>query len=519
MRTTVDPRQTWWIWRDVQNRLTKWTHALLQGRSYRILLNTTGATYNDPINHIIQVNPQMFAKLEPDRQFRLTQGLLAHEVGHALFTDAWPESEENILCEMTNILEDERIERAVSTYFPGIVPVIHILGDRLLSDVRHKQCGEYPDEMQAYVCCLVWRWAHSRIPEWKMLERLHTSPEARFLWQHVKPLVEEAWCVQDTRRVIEMAQKILEILEVDFHRPPSRVIVGAPFDIPRERAETVQSIPDRPSDTQPGIGFVKGKHISGEKDLFTESKPYLDLESRATPNARQLAEAMKLATRDVRLLPHAYAGRFNLRQDLRTPETPNLARTGVEHVIRDLVLYLLVDRSGSMCDMNADVQLALMTVYLAAVEVNLPIGIAYFGSADHPGSHDRVFEIASISEKGSEEVKSLIAGYEGVTGAEFLHWALRLGEEKLSARPEKKKVLIVIHDGKPVYKEEDGDDWELSLTRLHHIENRSITPIGVYLGTNAEDLNQLKMLFPRFIQTSGSALPEKLGALLRGLAR
>jgi nitric oxide reductase activation protein len=172
-----------------------------------------------------------------------------------------------------------------------------------------------------------------------------------------------------------------------------------------------------------------------------------------------------------------------------------------------------------MCDMNPDVQLALMTLYLAATSAAVPIGIAFFGSGDHRGSTDRVFEVTPISSGSKEEVKALIAGYEGITGAEFLHWAIQKGEANLAARSESKKVLIVIHDGKPVYKEEDGDDWELSCTRLLNIECRSITPVGVYLGNNPEDLVQLKTLFPRFIHTTGNALPERLGLLLRGLAR
>jgi hypothetical protein len=519
MKALDDPRRIWWIWRDVQLRLTKWTHALLQGRAYKIFLKATGSAFNDPSNHIIQVNPQLFARLEPDRQFQLTQGLLAHEVGHALFTDAWPGHGEDLLREMTNMLEDERIERAIVIAYPGIRAVIRKLGDRLLADLRFAQCEDYAAEMKVYACCLIWRWASSRMTESGMLEKMHATEQAHTLWKTVRPLVESAWSAPYTRWVIDIARKVLETLGLDPDDPPTRCVPGLSFDIPMERRDATCCFPDKPSDVQPGLGVPNARGSASAQDQFSKPKPYLELENQAAPLACQLAESLKVPVENARSVPHAYMGRFNLRQDLRTPETPNLARLEKDRSSRSLALYILVDRSGSMCDLNPDVQLALMTMYLAAVSAAIPIGITFFGSGDHRGSTDRVFEVTPIASGLKEEVKALIAGYEGVTGAEFLHWAIHRGEDSLAARPESKKVLIVIHDGKPVYKEDDGDDWELSCARLRYIESRSITPIGVYLGNNLEDLVQLKALFPRFIHTTGKALPDRLGLLLRGLSR
>ena len=183
---------------------------------------------------------------------------------------------------------------------------------------------------------------------------------------------------------------------------------------------------------------------------------------------------------------------------------------------RNLALYVLVDRSGSMCVVDADVRQAMMIIYLAATSLEIPIGITYFGSADHLESPDRVFELTPVQSMVNEEVKPLIAGFEGVTGAEFLNWGLLLAEKSLAQPPERTKVFIVIHYGKPVYKE---DDWELSCTHLRRLESQLITTFGIYLGTTPEDQTSLKILFFLMIITSGKDLPEKLGALLRGLAR
>ena len=85
MNTLTAP---WWIWRSVQTRLIKWTLLLLGGRKYTVELTTeieTGAHYPDLKR--IEVNPEMFARESIDVQFRATQGLLLHEVGHARFTE------------------------------------------------------------------------------------------------------------------------------------------------------------------------------------------------------------------------------------------------------------------------------------------------------------------------------------------------------------------------------------------------------------------------------------------------
>jgi len=77
-------------------------------------------------------------------------------------------------------------------------------------------------------------------------------------------------------------------------------------------------------------------------------------------------------------------------------------------------------------------------------------------------------------------------------------------------------VLLVIHDGEPVYNGKLGNDYQLSITRLRRLERQGITPIGLYLGENC-NMAQLEALFPRLVITSGERLPEKLGNMLMSL--
>ncbi len=511
-----DPRLTWWIWRDVQERLVQWTHALLQGKRFTVNLIPEGSASQDNLNHVIQANPQLFSTCSPERQFRFTQGLLAHEVGHALFSDAWPDQEDGALCTMTNLLEDERIERAVTVYYPGIAPLLRQTGNQMLTEALRKPDRGLSDTQQAFRCCLTWRWAHKVMKEDRMLEKMKVTPAAKGLWWKVKPLVEQAWNVEKTGEVISLARKILNLLDI-HPEEHSCVRLGMSSDIPKERAESALPTPHAPADDQPGIGLPVVYHAPMNEDSFSSPRPYIDLENRAASLASKLSESLKTPTPEIREAPHEYLGRFHTRQDLRTPETPNLALCLADRSPRSLALYLLVDRSGSMCEVEEDVRLALMTVYLAATRLSIPIGVACFGAGDHPGSPDRVFELTPVSIEANESCKALIAGFTGTTGAEFLDWGLKLAEERLSVLSERRKIILIIHDGRPVYQGEEGNDWELSLQHLHHLEARGITPIGVYLGTSAEDLTQLKQLFPRLVHTSGNALPDRLGDLLRGL--
>ena len=144
----------------MQTRLIKWTLLLLGGRKYAVELTTkieTGAHYPDLKR--IEVNPEMFARESIDVQFRATQGLLLHEVGHARYTDAWPEQKDNVLCELVNMLEDQRIEQAMSIAFPGGAPALTLLGDLVYRDLRG---SETKPEYKALQACLAWRWAHTR---------------------------------------------------------------------------------------------------------------------------------------------------------------------------------------------------------------------------------------------------------------------------------------------------------------------------------------------------------------------
>jgi len=344
------------------------------------------------------------------------------------------------------------------------------------------------------------------------------------MWREIKPLVEASWTADNTSRVIEIAREILAILELPEgyalpDLPIFQIVMGAGDDIPEERVGKPFPFPVKAFDgASPGqgTGFDDAIPIPRGDDI-TQPAPYAKLEEAATPLARQLVDALKIPQPYVRLLPHEWRGRYSFRQEVRSPSMPHLRRVGIGREKDDVVFYVLVDRSGSMGVINEPVRLALMTLYLAATELGIPLGMAYFGEHSDGIINDLVLEVSPVRTRAAEETKSLIAGFEGVTSAEYLNWGLTLAEKSLHHRPERRKVMVVIHDGEPVYNGRLGNDYQLSLKRLRRLERQGISPIGLYLGESC-NMAQLESLFPRLVITSGEKLPEKLGNMLRSLA-
>jgi len=386
----------------------------------------------------------------------------------------------------------------------------------------------------ALACCLSWRWAHSRAGEAKMFERLGIEAEEVIgcrMWREIKPLVEASWTADSTSRVIEIAREILAILELPEgyalpDLPVFRIGIGAGDDIPEERDTRALPFPASAFDgASPGQGtdFDERTVPIPRGDDISKPAPYAKLEEAATPLARQLVDALKIPQPHVRPMPHEWRGRYSFRQEVRTPSMPHLRRAGVFREKDDVVFYVLVDRSGSMGIISEPVRLALMTLYLAVTKLGIPLGMAYFGEHSDAVIDNLVLEVSPVRTRAAEETKSLIAGFRGATSAEYLNWGLALAEKLLIQRPEHRKVLLVIHDGEPVYNGRLGNDYQLSLKRLRRLKRQGTTPIGLYLGDGCMvelDPNQaqLEALFPHLVITSGELLPEKLGNMLRSLS-
>lgn len=522
---TIDPKNNWFIWRSVQQRLTTWTQALLMGNRFSVLIDPECETGCNPTKKIIQVNPQLFREADASVQFTATQGLLAHECGHALFTAGF--ADENVLQMLTNILEDERIERAMKVLYPGIKAAFDTLGDLSIAAQR----AGHRDEAHSIIsCCLVWRWANTRGGEELMFDCLGIEPDPiAELWAAVRPLVESAWAVKTTAEVIAIAKRILDMLHInkDEVMPKASISKGADMppldDMPKKGAAPL-TMPVREAQMAPGLGVgIEDEDLPAiELARRLELAPYIQLEDSVRPAVTRLVEMLKERRPDQRSMPHEWRGRYSFRQETRTPDMPNLEKAYAELAKMDLAVYILVDRSGSMGCREEDVRSALMTVYCAAHKIGIPVGIAYFGenstsyrSAAAIPIDTVVADVARLEDSASDAVKAVIAGYDGWSGDEYLDWGLRKAEEALATRPEKKRVILVIHDGEPVFHLGPFSDYDVSQAHVRDLDKAGYIPIGLYIGGG--ETARIAGIFPRLVACKPENLPEKLGNMLANL--
>jgi hypothetical protein len=197
------------------------------------------------------------------------------------------------------------------------------------------------------------------------------------------------------------------------------------------------------SDTDTRRALLGNEHAPEEAALLATEEPAV-LGGYVGWHAARLAEALKESQPDQRPASRSSLGRYTIRQEIRTPNTPHLARQEMEQATRSLALYVLVDRSGSMDRFEQAVREALMTIYLAAVQCDasspgIPIGMAYFGeddfySGDSPLPPDRitveqtVAEVAPLSTGGYEPAKVL-----NKSGVRLNKVAIILGHSNLNA--------------------------------------------------------------------------------------
>lgn len=505
----------WWQWRSVQDRLTTFGQALVSpfGRRYRIRLCGGGRSYNNPDGRLIQINCTMFPDEAAAVQFTATQGLLAHEAGHVLFTDGWPHAHENVLCQLVNMLEDERVERAVVRAYPGVRAALDVL-TRLALNKYLADAKPGPAAQVALCLCLGWRWAkRRRLSQRRLLTAMKAGPAATALWRAVREHVEAAWVAPDTAGVIAEARLILDLLGLPPESPQCPLPFALSADLPGARGEPALPPPDETNTLRQPPEVTPPDETAPSGDDYLQPEPYLDLEADAHPLALQLAEALRLPEPDGHLQPHAYRGRYTWRQALRTPDTPCLTREMPARAARSSAFYVLADRSGSMDDAAPAVRLALMMLLLAGEQLATPVGCAVFGADTYSETDQRVLVLAPLSPRVSEAAKALVAGYTGETNCEFLDAGLAVAEKALMARPETHRFLVVIHDGQPVF----PGDREASAAHLQRLTDGGLTPIGLYLGEDADDIAELEKLFPHLIVCAAAELPERLGDLLRAL--
>ena len=381
------------------------------------------------------------------------------------------------------------------------------------------------------------------------------------------------WVAPDTLAVIEDAREILGILGLPEGYPAPRwltALVGN--DIPDDRSAPPLPMPGRGSGEDEGESGGKDEGSSagesGGKDegesggedkgssagesggedqgksegegaeslasLIPEHEegndrykicpaPYLELEEAARPLARAWVEQLRTPTPVQRARPHETRGRYKYRQHCRTPERPFVLREEARPTPDFPAIEVLVDRSSSMYRRMGFVRLALMSLNLACDELGIPLAITVFGG-DY--SHIDKRNIVTVKEYGErgELPKARIAAITGHTGYEFLYSALTQRGPILARRREKTRLLLVVHDGWPVYAGyPGGKDKTLSRRWLADFQERGgAVVIGILLTEGEGDeefVEEAKKFFPcHLIISTPAELPRRLGNILRCFA-
>jgi hypothetical protein len=340
--------------------------------------------------------------------------------------------------------------------------------------------------------------------------------------------VEEAWVACGTVQVVDMAREILVILDIsedDPDMPPwLKELLGLlgqllgrrkpgdgvqegtplPLPVPEEGDDDSDDVDPPPDSAQFGdemgemLGFLRRQAGQGGGELPIQPAPYLELETRCRPWAKQLVAQLRIPRPEVETI-FGQRGRVQIRAAIRDVANPMREQVDSRPEVPRAAFEILQDRSGSMSRIIRYSQEGLMTVHLALSELDIPHAVTAFEGC------------VVIREYGNTTPmpRALIAGLAASTGTTVGPTLVARGDALL-ARREPVKVLLIIHDGFPF----DPDVIQRWI-RGHP----QVFTLGVYLGDDAEDVAAMTELFGRnrLIACLPEELPAKLAQFIRGI--
>jgi len=491
----------WWEWRPAIDRLLTWGRALLRGRKYRILLNVRDPHlgWEHAESETICLNPVRIARTVPDWDlasgrtaiWNAARAVLAHEVGHARYSDKYPE--EALLGSVVNALDDERIERAMA----ATNGVLVLLFDEMGTAVWKKSGVTDDSDLGVLSACLLWRWEYDH-PELDSL--IHMSGHWRQVWEdEVRPRVEQAWEAGTTAEVETLAREILDVLSLD----PDAVVPS--WVLPAKDSDGSEEAGVVPDDLGPTSSLDEDPDYEPPGQPGNPPLPlgsYLDLEAEVRACANRLAAQLKVDPQPDRWETVEYGGRYSFRQECRTPDTPN--RTLIQSPDPQVAIGLLVDRSTSMNDhgLMDGVRRAVMMLLLTCEQLkHVALEITVFER------DERVLPF----DGAPEDAKPMIGGLSTAGSTAMLQPLLGV-ISRVSQRPERRKAVLVIHDGEP-----DQSQWNACQAA---IAGSPVPVWGLFVSNSPQVdlLPKLEHLFAgKVLHGSTGVLAEQLAHVLKVL--
>jgi hypothetical protein len=503
----------WYEWRHIRNRLLSYGKAVQGVSPYRTVLepekSKCSSGYTNFSRRLIMVNPTMF-ETSPAEQYRLTKAVLCHEAGHRRFTT--PSSLPSHVHLVSNILEDERIERLMEEEFAGVGPLLKRLSTEMLAEAEPLNPeSDEPVQVVSYV--LQRRWAERA----GIAVKGALSPENQGRWSEVEPLVLEAWTAESSAVCDRNAEEIVRILELREPDIPQwlKDLLDKLEAVEGERqssdpAEPSAPVPDwakdedggeeRPFDGEP----MPYEHGAGTESHAIEPKPYQELLKKVQPLVHRLVEEMAMESPVPPPEPAERGGRLSLRQYLQDADRPFITLQEEKPAPPTLAFRVVIDHSTSMSH-DGRIEYAAqaaMLLHLAAVKLAIPHQIIVTPD-----------DIRVANLESGELGLALIAGMvPAQTGWEDTGLAVSRHAGDLLALTADIKLLLVIHDGM-------GNDHELLAKECQRFRGKMLI-LGVGLGMGEMEAGLLKEQFgpDRYIHcTSPEDLPQKVGAILRAV--
>jgi len=508
----------WYEWRNIRNRLVVFGRALQGVSPYRVLIEPDYARcpsgYCNFSKREIAANPSLFFSELPKDQYHLTKAILVHEAGHRRFTT--PHKVSPLVHLVSNILEDERIERQMCMEFAGVRWLIRRLSQQMYEESNSVEVeSDSPGQVVSYFLQL--RWAN-RIGQ---PVKGGLSPKNQELWQKVEPLVYEAWEAETSEVVDRKAQEIVDILGFKEFEIPWWIkdILDKLGSVEGERTEE-----DKAEKVTGGTFQAKSEESEKEPRPFDgdippndkregkvheaiEPKPYIELEERVKPLVQELIDELAWDEKPVKPEPVERGGRLSLREYRRDKNRPFLAEEEQTKAPATIALKVIVDhstslnyRSGSKTRMESIAE-AVMTVHLVCIELKIPHEVLVTPQA---------LKIADTD--SNERGKALVAGLvPALCGYEDMGLALKTYAVPMKSCPQDVKMVLCLTDGA-------CNDATLGKEICRSLRGR-VEVIGVLLDPDDATKGLVADMFgqDRIIACRSGELPKKLGNILRAI--
>jgi hypothetical protein len=186
----------------------------------------------------------------------------------------------------------------------------------------------------------------------------------------------------------------------------------------------------------------------------------------------------------------------------------------------DVAAYLLIDGSGSMISDNKYLKAreAAMLCHLTLKELQIvhaaTLFDAEFFNEEHRGRmvrHEALIEFSTSLTTNGTKLMAIRPKCDNRDG-----YSIRIAAKELALRPEKKKILLVLSDGKP----EHSFDGYVGLTgqmdtrkAVIEAERNNIIIIGIHFGLSPSETH--KKMYPNLVYSKIEYLPSVLGATLK----